>query len=49
MLFLQALSSLKLSSIDAINPEPNEVPTTKDLAEYINLDDEEIIRMIEDT
>lgn len=49
ILFLQELSSLDLSSIDTINPATNEILTTRDLADYINLDDEEIIRMIEDT
>lgn len=49
ILFLQFLSNLDLSSIDTINPEPNEILTTRDLADYINLDDEEIIKMIEDT
>lgn len=49
ILFLQELSSLNLSLIDTINPATNEILTTRDLADYINLDDEEIIRMIEDT
>lgn len=49
ILFLQELSSLNLSSIDTINPKTSEILTTRDLADYINLDDEEIIRMIEDT
>lgn len=49
ILFLQTLSSLNLSYIDSINPETNEILTTRDLADYIDLDDEEIIAMIEDT
>ncbi len=46
---MQIISSLDLSSVDTINPETNEILTTRDLADYIDLDDEEIIAMIEDT
>lgn len=49
ILFLQEPSSLDLSSIDTVNLEANQILTTRDLADYINLDDEEIISMIEDT
>lgn len=49
VLYLQELSLLDLSLIDTINPKTNEVLTTKDLVDYLNLDDKEIISMIENT